>query len=65
MTNKGLRVRYVTNSGELIENYFPLYDRGFEKWFSDRIMHECGMFPIPHGRISIDSLVRVEEVVDD
>lgn len=65
MASKGLRVRYVTKSGEVIEDYFPLYDRGFEKWFGDRIMHEYGMFPIPHGYISIDALTRVEEVRDD
>lgn len=66
MTSKGLRVRYVTKCGEVIEMYFPLYDCGFKKWFDDRISHEHGMFPIPHGVISVDALLRIDEVsVDD
>lgn len=62
MSGIGLRVRYVTKSGEVIEQYMPLYKSGFDKWFSDRLNHEHGMFPINGGRISIDALLRVEEV---
>lgn len=65
MTSKGLRVRYVTKGGEVIEDHFPLYNRGFRQWYSDRIIHEHGMLPTPHGLISIDALIRVEEVLDD
>ena len=60
-----LKVRYVTKSGEVIEASFPLYEEGFRKWFNDRMSHEDGMFPIPGGMMSVDALLRIEEIDGD
>lgn len=38
----------------------------FDRWFTDRITHECGMFPVNGSeRISIDTIARINcEVFD-
>lgn len=59
-----MKVRYITKSGEEILFDNSKYPHSFEKWFSDRIQHECAMFPYDNGRISIDALIKIEKVSD-
>lgn len=60
-----MRVRYVTKGGEVFNESFPLMEKSFQQWFDDVISNECGMFPYPKGRISVDALLAIEEVTDE
>lgn len=60
-----MRVRYVTKGGEVFDESFPLMEKPFCRWFYDIINHECGMFPYPKGRISVDALLKIEVITDE
>lgn len=60
-----MRVRYVTKGGEVFNESFLLMEKSFHQWFDDIISNECGMFPYPKGRISVDALLTIEEVTDE
>lgn len=60
-----MKIKYITKSGEIIIVNFPLYNLGFSKWYQDRMQYERGMLPTPNGVISVDALIRIEEVIED
>ena len=66
--NPKMQIRYTLKSGEILYYDFELSDieqamdrvHIFERWYTDRIMHEGAMFPIHGGRISLDGILRMD-----
>lgn len=55
-----MNIRYITKSGEVLFHSTDSTD--FDKWVSDRLVHENGLFPHRGGYISTDAILRIDHV---